>query len=121
MEKGRRTRCYKQNQNRIFSEIYSTLQIWATIIILQNINWEIQATLLNLDMCNPDFRLNRTDWKVPVPSYANNFYAHNPDRNLGSTSVRIKQSCLHLTTLDISLVAVSLSVDNYYSALSVFS
>ena len=23
----------------------------------------------NLSLCNPDFRLNLTDWKVPVPSY----------------------------------------------------
>ena len=39
----------------------------------------IQATLLNPDMSNPDFRLNRTDWNVPVPSYTYNSYAHNPD------------------------------------------
>ena len=38
----------------------------------------IQATLLNLDMCNLDFRLNRTDWKVPVPTYIYNSYTHNP-------------------------------------------
>ena len=38
-----------------------------------------QATLLNPDMCTPDFRLNRTDWKVPVPSYSYNSYMHNPD------------------------------------------
>ena len=30
---------------------------------------QIQATLLIPDMCNPDLRLNRTDSKVPVPSY----------------------------------------------------
>ena len=40
---------------------------------------DIQATLLNPDMSNPDFRLKRTDWKVPVPSYAYNSYTHNPD------------------------------------------
>ena len=39
----------------------------------------VQGTLLNPYMCNPDFRLNRTDWKVPVPSYTYNFYTHNPD------------------------------------------
>ena len=39
----------------------------------------IQATLLNPDMCNPDFRLKRTDWKVPVPSHTYNSYMHNPD------------------------------------------
>ena len=39
----------------------------------------IQATLLNPDMCNPDFHLNRTDWKAPVPSYTYNSYTHNPD------------------------------------------
>ena len=39
----------------------------------------IQATLHNPDMRNPDFRLNRTDWKVPVPSYTYNSYTHNPD------------------------------------------
>ena len=39
----------------------------------------IQATLLNPDMCNPDFRLNRTDRKVPVPSYTYNSYTHNPN------------------------------------------
>ena len=39
------------------------------------------ATQLNPDMCNPDFRLNlnRTDWKVLVPSYTYNSYTHNPD------------------------------------------
>ena len=40
---------------------------------------QVQATLLNPDMCNPDFRLNRTDGKVPVPSYTYNTYAHNPE------------------------------------------
>ena len=35
--------------------------------------------LFNPDMCNPDFRLNRTDWKVPVPSYTYNSHTHNPD------------------------------------------
>ena len=39
----------------------------------------IQATLLNPDICNPNFRLNRTYWKVPVPSYTKNSYKHNPD------------------------------------------
>ena len=39
----------------------------------------VQATLLNPDMCNPDFRLNWTDWKVPVPSYTYNSYMHNSD------------------------------------------
>ena len=39
----------------------------------------IQATLLNPDMCYPDFRLNRTDLKVPVPSYTYNSYTHNSD------------------------------------------
>ena len=39
----------------------------------------IQATLLNPDMCNPDFRLNRTDGKVPVLFYTYNSYMHNPD------------------------------------------
>ena len=55
----------------------------------------VLATLLNPYTCNPDFRLNRTNWKVPVPSYTYNSYTHNPDRNLRSTSVRIKQSCLY--------------------------
>ena len=32
------------------------------------------SNLLNPDLCNPDFRLNRTDWKVVIPSYT-----HNPD------------------------------------------
>ena len=40
---------------------------------------ELQVTLLNLDMCNPDFRLNRTDWKVSVLFYTYNSYTHNPD------------------------------------------
>ena len=39
----------------------------------------IQATLLNPDMYNPDFHLNRTDWKVPVLFYTYNSYKHNPD------------------------------------------
>ena len=30
-----------------------------------NQRMNIQATLLNPDMCNPDFHINRTDWKVP--------------------------------------------------------
>ena len=38
-----------------------------------------QATLLNPDMCNPDFRLNRTDKKVPVLSYTYNSYTHNSE------------------------------------------
>ena len=41
--------------------------------------WSLQATLLNLDICNPDFRLNGTDLKVPVPTFTYNFYMHNPD------------------------------------------
>ena len=42
---------------------------------------QIQATLLNPDMCNPDLCLNRTDWKVPVPSYTYMYdsYTHTPD------------------------------------------
>ena len=39
----------------------------------------IQANLLNPDVCNPDFRRYRTDWKGPVPSYTYNFCTHNPD------------------------------------------
>ena len=42
-------------------------------------NHHIQATLLNPDMCNPDFRPERTDWKVPVHSYTYISYTHNPD------------------------------------------
>ena len=42
-------------------------------------HFHVQATLLNPKMCNPDFRLSRTDWKVPVPSYTYNSYAHNPE------------------------------------------
>ena len=42
-----------------------------------------KATPLNPDLCDPDFRLNRTDCKVPVPSYTytgtSNSYTHNPD------------------------------------------
>ena len=49
-------------------------QIKVNIIVI----W-IQATLLNPDMCNPDFRLNRSDWKVPVPFYTYNSYTHNLD------------------------------------------
>ena len=47
----------------------------------QNILWvgRVQATLLNPDMCNPDFRLNRADGKVPVPSFTYPSYTHNPD------------------------------------------
>ena len=42
--------------------------------------WQKQATLVNPDMCNPDFCLNRTDSKVPVPSYNTyNSYTHNTD------------------------------------------
>ena len=43
------------------------------------IHKSIQATLLNPDMCNPDFRLNRTVWKVTFPSYTYKYYTHNPD------------------------------------------
>ena len=39
----------------------------------------IPTTLLNPDMFNPDFRLNRTDWKVLIPSHTFNSYTHNPD------------------------------------------
>ena len=39
----------------------------------------IQTTMLNPDMCNPDFHLNRTDWKVTIPSHTYNSYTHNPD------------------------------------------
>ena len=39
----------------------------------------IQANLLNPDVCNPDLRRYRTDWKGPVPSYTYNFCTHNPD------------------------------------------
>ena len=61
----------------------------------------IQATPLNPDLCNPDFRLNRADWKVPVPSYTIIptciiRILPNPDINLGSTSVRSKQSSLYM-------------------------
>ena len=37
------------------------------------------SPLLNPDLCNPDFRLNRTDWKVMIPSYTFYSYTHNPD------------------------------------------
>ena len=43
------------------------------------IHKSIQTTLLNPDMCNPDFRLNRTVWKVTFPSYTYKYYTHNPD------------------------------------------
>ena len=56
-----------QERYRRFSEIKTTLRIWATLIILQNNYWKI--------------------W----------------------------------TTLDLLLVAVSQNIENYYSALSVFS
>ena len=46
---------------------------------LHDLNMHIQATLLNPDMCNQDFRLNRTDWKVPVPSYTYDSFMHNSD------------------------------------------
>ena len=67
----------------------------STLVCMYVSLWTIQAILLNSDMCNPDFRLNRTNLEVPVPSYTYNSYTHNPDlpypeRNLGSTSVRIK-------------------------------
>ena len=39
----------------------------------------IQTALLNPDMCNLDFRLNRTDWNVPVPPFTYNLYVHNRD------------------------------------------
>ena len=39
--------------------------------------FQLQATLLNPNMCNPDFRQNRTDWNVPVPSYTYKSYMHN--------------------------------------------
>ena len=37
----------------------------------------VQATLLNPDMCNPNFRLKRD--RSEGPSYTYNFYTHNPD------------------------------------------
>ena len=60
----------------------------------------LQATLLNPDMWNPYFHLNRPDWKVPESLLIHIIYIRiirilpNPDRNLGFTSVRIK-SCLY--------------------------
>ena len=59
----------------------------------------IQATLLNPDMYNPDSRLNRTIGRsqfrpmhiIPLCMIR---ILPNPDRNLGSTSVRIKHNCL---------------------------
>ena len=39
----------------------------------------VQATLFNPDVCNPDFRQNQTDWKVPLLSYTYSSYTHNPD------------------------------------------
>ena len=49
------------------------------LALLENQRKHIQATLLNPDMCNLDFRLNQTDRKVTVPSYTRNSYMHNPD------------------------------------------
>ena len=34
---------------------------------------------VNPDMCNKNFCLNRTDWKLLVPSYTYNSYTHNPE------------------------------------------
>ena len=50
---------------------------WASVSM--NFLELVQATLLNPDMCNPDFRLNRTNWKIPVTSYTYNSYTHNSD------------------------------------------
>ena len=58
------------------------LNAWVKHWPVEPVCWlgnRIQATLLNPDMCNPDFCLNRTDWKVPVTSYTYHFYTHNPD------------------------------------------
>ena len=52
----------------------------------------IQATPLNLDTCNPDFRLKSLPIHI-IPMRIIRILP-NPDRNLGSTSVRIKQSSL---------------------------
>ena len=66
---------------------------WPAYAMLKIMVFILQATLLTPDMCNP-YRL-----KVTVPSYKCNSYTynhdfHNLDRNLWSTSVQIKQSCL---------------------------
>ena len=52
------------------------------------------------DMCNPDFRINRTDGRsqsLPIHVLLIRIIRilPNPDRNLGSTSDWIQQSCLY--------------------------
>ena len=54
--------------------------VWLTTAGIKCLDvYKVQATLLNTDMCSPDFRLNRTDWKVPASSNTYNSYTHNPD------------------------------------------
>ena len=59
--------------------IHSTLFFSTYSKHIYYLNLLIPATLLNPDMSNPNFRLNRTDWKVPVTSYTYNSYMHNLD------------------------------------------
>ena len=60
----------------------------------------VQVTLLNPDMCNPDFRRNRQIGRsrslpihiIPIRIVR---ILPNLDRNLGSTPFQIEQSCLY--------------------------
>ena len=61
-------------------------------LVIDSLLKQIQATLLGPDMCNPDVRLNRTDWKVPVPSYKYNSFIHNPDFALSGHKFRVHNS-----------------------------
>ena len=58
------------------------------------------APLLNSDMCNPDFLLGQIGRSRSLPLHIIPIriirILPNPDRNLGYTSVRIKQSCMYL-------------------------
>ena len=62
--------------------VYITMCVMLIMIHIQSASSGdriIKATLLNPDMCNPDFRLSRIDRKVPVLSYTYYSYMHNPD------------------------------------------
>ena len=66
---------------------------------------EVRGMIVNTgnpDMCNPDFCLNRTDWKVPVPSYTYNSYTHSPEK------VRYKVIGVEMKGMESSMKLVAL-------------
>ena len=75
--------------NNQLKMIMSGIKVDFSIVSNHIFSKTVQATLLNPDMCNPDFCLNRTDWKVPVPSFIYNCYTRNTDFALSGLKFRV--------------------------------